>query len=112
LSIGDPSVPNDLRKSSSILQGELAFMRRLQEWLGEKCTWNLCYRASKDGWSAEDFHKHCDNKGPTVILVKANNYIFGGYTDQNWQGLSMFFQNVICLSRCQKIIDSHLKITL
>ena len=60
-------------------------MKQLQKWLGEKCKWNLCYRASRDGWSAQDFHKHCDNKGPTVVLVKANNCIFGGYTDQNWE---------------------------
>jgi hypothetical protein len=60
-------------------------MKQLQKWLGEKCKWNLCYRASRDGWSAQDFHRHCDNKGPTVVLVKANDCIFGGYTDQNWK---------------------------
>ena len=60
-------------------------MTQLQKWLGEKCKWNLCYRASRDGWSAQDFHKHCDNKGPTVVLVKANDCIFGGYTDQHWE---------------------------
>ena len=59
-------------------------MKQLQKWLGKKCKWNLCYRASRDGWSAQDFHRQCDNKGPTVVLVKANDYIFGGYTDQNW----------------------------
>ncbi|CAB4010913.1 basement membrane-specific heparan sulfate proteoglycan core -like [Paramuricea clavata] len=75
---------NLLKKSSSILKGEIAFMKQLQKWLGEKCKWNLCYRASRDGWSAQDFHKHCDNKGPTVVLVKASDCIFGGYTDQHW----------------------------
>ena len=60
-------------------------MKQLQKWLGEKCKWNLCYRASRDGWRAPDFHRHCDSKGPTVVLVKANDFIFGGYTDQNWE---------------------------
>ncbi|CAB4039080.1 Hypothetical predicted protein [Paramuricea clavata] len=60
-------------------------MKQLQKWLGEKCKWTLCYRASRDGWSAQDFHRHCDNKGPTVVLVKANDCIFGGYTDQHWE---------------------------
>ena len=59
-------------------------MKQMQKWLGEKCQWNLCYRASRDGWRAQDFHRHCDNKGPTVVLVKANDSIFGGYTGQSW----------------------------
>jgi hypothetical protein len=77
-------LPDELQISSSILKEEIAFIKQLQKWLGEKCKWHLCYRASRDGWSAKDFHRHCDNKGPTVVLVKANNYIFGGYTDQNF----------------------------
>ncbi|XP_028395970.1 uncharacterized protein LOC114519975 isoform X2 [Dendronephthya gigantea] len=76
----------NLTNSSSILKGEIAFIKQLQEWLGKKCNWNLCYRASRDGWRAQDFHSHCDNKGPTVVLVKANNCIFGGYADVSWQG--------------------------
>ena len=70
--------------SSNILKREIAFITKLLEWLGEKLKWNLCCKASRDGWSAQDFHRHCDNKGPTVVLVKANDCIFGGYTDQNW----------------------------
>ncbi|CAB4044368.1 Hypothetical predicted protein, partial [Paramuricea clavata] len=82
---GSVSATYNLKKSSSILKGEIAFMKQLKKWLGEKCKWNLCYRASRDGWRAQDFHKHCDNKGPTVVLVKANDCIFGGYTDQHWE---------------------------
>jgi hypothetical protein len=58
---------------------------QLQKWLRLKCKWNLCYRASQDGWSAHNFHTHCDNNGPTVVLVEANGCIFGGYTDQHWE---------------------------
>ena len=74
-----------LKKSSNILKVEIAFMTQLHKWLGEKCKWNLCYRASRDGWSGQDFHRLCDNKGPTVVLIKANDCIFGGYTDQHWE---------------------------
>ena len=73
-------------ESSGILEGEIAFIKQLREWLGERCKWNLCYRASQDGWNAQDFHRCCDNIGPTVLLIKANNCIFGGYTDKNWGG--------------------------
>ena len=33
----------------------------------------------------KDFHKKCDNKGPTVTLIKSEEeYIFGGYTSISW----------------------------
>ena len=48
----------------------------------------LLYRASRNGWAASKFHSCCDNKGPTVTVVKSGNYIFGGYTDQSWDGKS------------------------
>jgi hypothetical protein len=85
--VGSVSAMYSLKKSSSILKGEIVFMKQLQKWLGEKCKWNVCYRASRDGWSSQDFHKHCDNKGPTVVLAKANDCIFGGYTDQHWKSI-------------------------
>ena len=45
----------------------------------------LLYRASRNGWTASSFHSCCDNKGPTVTVVKSGNYIFGGYTDHQWE---------------------------
>ena len=40
---------------------------------------------SKIGYKCEDFHKYCDNKGPTLSLVKTKqNKIFGGFTPLNW----------------------------
>ena len=50
----------------------------------------LLYRASSNGWAASNFHSYCDNKGPTVTVIKSGNYIFGGYTDQSWDGRSYF----------------------
>ena len=52
-----------------------------------KTSLKLCYRASVNGWSIQQFHQHCDDKEGTVVLVKVDNYIFGGYTDQTWQGI-------------------------
>ena len=46
----------------------------------------LLYRASLDGWTASDFHSCCDNKGSTLTVIKSENYIFGGYTEQEWKG--------------------------
>ena len=47
---------------------------------------NLLYRASRDGWAASNFHSCCDNKGPTVTVIKSGNYIFGGYIEHEWRG--------------------------
>ena len=41
---------------------------------------------SENGTKANDFHKYCDNKGPTLTLVKTTeNKIFGGFTPLNWK---------------------------
>ena len=62
----------------------------------------LLYRASRDGWASSNFHSCCDNKGPTVTVIKSGNYIFGGYADQSWDGKSYFkvahssFQQLDC----------------
>ncbi|KAK3749974.1 hypothetical protein QZH41_008463, partial [Actinostola sp. cb2023] len=48
--------------------------------------YSLLYRASVNGWSSANFHACCDNKGPTLVVIKSGNYIFGGYTTQSWDG--------------------------
>jgi len=68
--------------------------RTLMNWLKETgaltdvtmASDNLLYRASRNGWAASNFHSCCDNKGPTVTVIKSGNYIFGGYTEQEWKG--------------------------
>jgi len=43
-----------------------------------------CYHALTDGWQSMTFHTKCDGKGPTVTIIKVNDFIFGGYTDVSW----------------------------
>jgi len=51
--------------------------------------WNHIYRASVDGFRANDFHSRCDNKQGTLIIIKTNEgYIFGGYTEALWNQLN------------------------
>ena len=54
-------------------------------------TFVLIYRASRDGWDSSNFHALCDNKGPTVTVVKSGDYIFGGYTEQSWEEGGKYF---------------------
>jgi len=46
----------------------------------------LIYSALRDGFKAEDFHRLCDNKGPTLILIKSkNSCYFGGFSSIPWE---------------------------
>ncbi|KAK3837670.1 MAG: TLD-domain-containing protein [Linnemannia elongata] len=45
----------------------------------------LQYRASRDGFAAHNFHMSCDQRGPTLTVVRADNgTIFGGYNSSSW----------------------------
>ena len=58
----------------------------LREWCGDY-KWKLLYRASEHDYTAKSFHECCDDKGPTLIIIKSTgNWIFGGYTTQSWSG--------------------------
>ena len=68
---------------STILSEEQG--RTLKSWM-EETRFALLFRASRDGWAAADFHSCCDERGPTVTVVKSGDYIFGGYADKSWNG--------------------------
>ena len=45
----------------------------------------LLYQATRDGYTSDNFHSKCDNKGPTVfIIVSTNGRRFGGFTSSPW----------------------------
>ena len=59
----------------------------LREWLGNYYKWKLLYRASEHNYSAKSFHECCNDKGPTLVIIKSSEgWIFGGYTTQSWSG--------------------------
>ena len=46
---------------------------------------NLLWKATRDGWTANEFHNRCNNKGPTLTIVRsAQGFIAGGYTKTSW----------------------------
>ncbi len=62
---------------------------------------NLIYKAKRDGFKIGDFHSRCDNKTPTICIIKSEHgKTFGGYTNLNWnqsgyiagEGKSFIFQ--------------------
>ena len=51
----------------------------------------LLYSTLTDGISTIIFHKKCDNKGPTLTIVKTvDGHIFGGYNPRSWVSESMY----------------------
>jgi len=58
----------------------------------------MIYNAKRDGWKASDFHKYCDNMGPTIVVCKTDNgNIFGGFAASDWHGDNHYENNPDCL---------------
>ena len=58
----------------------------LREWIGDY-KWKLLYRASEHEYRAKSFHEYCDDKGPSLVIIKSSGgWIFGGYTTESWSG--------------------------
>src|SRR5947207_15650879 len=55
-------------------------------------SFNLLYRASKDGNTNTAFHSKCDNKGATIVVVKIPNseQIVGGHNPLNWDSSNTY----------------------
>ncbi len=59
----------------------------INEYIGvDQCRFEFLFRASKDGFNTNAFHKKCDNKGPTLVIIKSKGYekIFGGFAPCGW----------------------------
>ncbi|XP_015767022.1 PREDICTED: uncharacterized protein LOC107345789 isoform X1 [Acropora digitifera] len=88
---GQTCYPHRGLDDSRILSGDTSKISQLNNWLlphlrnALKSYWELCWRASIHGWSAQTFHRRCDGRGPTVTIIKVGSYVFGGYTDKSWR---------------------------
>ena len=69
---------------------------KLREWITNARRWRLLYRASEHDYTAKSFHDYCDDKGPTLVIIKSSRgWIFGGYTTQSWNGFSIYYDMII-----------------
>ena len=77
---------------SLILSGHPNYYKSLKQMLAPVqvpgTRWERCYRGSEKSFRARSFHSLCDNIGPTVTLVQANQSVFGGYADKSWNSSS------------------------
>ena len=66
---------------------------KLREWIGNDYKWRLIYRASEHGYTARSFHKCCNDKESTLIVIKSSGgWIFGGYTTKSWSGDCIYYE--------------------
>ena len=80
--------------NSLILANDIKKQECILNWIYEKTNKKrikpeLIFRMGENGSSWEDFHKYCDDKGPTLILIKTTkDKIFGGFTPLDWKKLN------------------------
>jgi hypothetical protein len=85
-----PHPPPSYFKTNSTIIPDSKYDYTIKQWLAEKgigatATLNLLYRGSVHGKRAADFHALCDNKGPTITLVRcAGGNVFGGFNPKSW----------------------------
>lgn len=80
-------------KFDSVILIDEAHMKAVQGFLSGK-KFNLLYRAGRDGWAPSHFHRSCDNKGATLVVVQSEvGYIFGGYTRISWKSAGSYLRD-------------------
>ena len=76
---------------SLIINKDIKKQEAIINWIKQKINkknidFKKIFTMSLNGSSCNDFHKYCDNKGPTLTIIKTtNNKIFGGFTPLNWE---------------------------
>ena len=71
----------------------------------------LLFRGSRDGFMPETFHKICDHKWPTVVVIKLKDCgeILGGYNPIGWRpDSSVTYDSFIFSFRNKDEINNHI----
>ena len=90
----------EIFKLSSIINNDINSHILINNWIEEtinkkEIKYELIFKMSENGTNSEDFHKYCDNKGPTLTLVKTSeNKIFGGFTPINWNDEGGYYKDL------------------
>eukprot|EP01084_Bolivina_argentea_P130129 229745_1 len=70
------------------LKEDVYFMQLLSTKLTTCAQFKLLYTASTYNYSAKTFHEMCDERGPTICIIKNNcGNVFGGYASVKWSSI-------------------------
>ena len=79
---------NQQRRAQCIVLS-VEYEKQMMEWsktAGNK-KMELLYKATRDGFSGQDFRNKCDSQGETWTIVEdVKGNVFGGYTSVSWKG--------------------------
>ncbi|CAF1248649.1 unnamed protein product [Didymodactylos carnosus] len=82
-----PNAKTNVHQNQLFLGGTLLADKQHQSKLNEfygkpHQQWELIYKATRDGFLASNFHRQCDGKAKTMVVIQSKNggYLFGGYT--------------------------------
>ena len=66
----------------------------LKKWLSSSPStikFKLLVRGTRDGFNHEAFHRNCESKSNTLVLVKTEyEKVCGGFTELNWEGTGTY----------------------
>ena len=69
---------------------------------------SLYLKYYRDGFSPDGFHKKCDMKGPTLSILKSKDgYLFGGYTETNFESSAEFTTHMHPISFIFTLTNPH-----
>ncbi|XP_046861426.1 uncharacterized protein LOC124454694 [Xenia sp. Carnegie-2017] len=80
---------------TSILKDKNDWIVQLKQWLPSTLNDKKavhCYQATVNGWKGSTFPQRCDNKGPTLVVVKVGTFVFGGFASESWKGGHRFIR--------------------
>ena len=80
---GKITVISNISKLSLIIKDDINSNNLIDKWIKESINkkeikYELIIKLSENGSKSEDFHKYCDNKGPTLILIKTTKIKYLG----------------------------------
>lgn len=74
-----------------VFESEIIEFNILKSIFGKNKKFELIFRASRDGRSAQAFHLECDGKSRTLSLFQiSNGDIIGAYTEAVWDSLGRY----------------------
>ena len=88
-----PILTKDVFSDSAILTTDAQRKFVISLFVGEVFNAKIVrlYKASSNGFEASVFHSFCDNKGPTLTLIKTNaGHTFGGFTTISWDSSNTY----------------------
>ena len=82
---------------SVIINQNQNYILNLKKWISPDSTCfttKLLFRKSIDGDSFKEFHRLCDHKGKTLVLIKGEEgFIIGGYTTVDWDTSGKWYKD-------------------